>query len=442
MIFSERRSRRLRAAAARSACRPGAARKNPRHPVLAAGTYLLALAAAAAAHAEARLGPATPLMTDQQRAMLGIQFGPDAEIDVFCGRDGQFYLNTTAAMANVKGPGKQETIDLHVDPAVTQLLALHGNAPASGPQDVQQVFTDRAAQCGWGAHRKANDAACQAQFDRDYAGGGVTFRCPDGALLYFYHGENHTAPDGSKYAQGGWFGIGLGIFNRDETRITRIPADNGQIAGLDLPASRALAPGAAPQQHPFNGVPSLTLGTDGYLYLITGNASRNPEYAPASCTPECMSLSRAPAQAVCDAAEGKGHVTWKYYYHGAYTEPALLDDGAGGHFTPILAAPERGEHGGSVTWLPALRRYAMVHIRDGGILLRMSSDELHWSAPQTLLDAPAATPLGDAATIVYPRIIVTHAGGAEAYVLTYVVATKGHFWKWAELMRAPVYFSP
>lgn len=400
-----------------------------------AGLGLVMMAFCGGAAAAARLGPATVLLSDAQRHALGLQFGPDAPVALFQGADGQFYLNTTAGLQGVTGPGKQQTIDLHVDQAVTRILALHGDTPASGSQDVQSVLSNDAAQCGWGQARAAS-RACDALFDRDYAGGGELYRCGNGTVLYFYHGENHTASDGSRYGEGGWFGIGLGVMNASQTHVTRL----GQIAGIDLPASGALAPGRPPQAHPFNNMPNVSRHEDGYLYLVHGNATLNPEYYPRLCGPECLSLSRAPERAVCDAAAKGALAPWQNWYHGAYGPPALLPDGAGGKFTPIISDPLGGEHGGAVTWLPTPHRYALVMLQHGGITLRMSPDEANWSAPVTLLAAPDATPLGDPAALIYARILVTHQAGAENYVLTYVEVTKGHFWKWAALMRADLTF--
>ena len=95
-----------------------------------------------------------------------------------------------------------------------------------------------------------------------------------------------------------------------------------------------------------------------------------------------------------------------------------------------------GEFGGTVTYLPARHQYVMLRLRDGGIDVRMSGDGLHWGEPSQLVSRPdAPTPLGDQALLLYPRVSVVGEGAGEQYVLTYVVVTKGRFWRWAELMR-------
>jgi hypothetical protein len=412
---------------------------------------MVAGAPAAAAPVVVTAGPPVVLMSNEQRGLLGIRFGPDAPIDVFQAKDGRTYLNTAGALGAVGGPHHQAAWNLHVDSGLTRILALHGDGPATGPADVQEILTDFAGSCGAGRHRltaaDAGDAACAQSFDRDYAGGGSYFRCPDNATsVYFYHGENHTAPDGTA-GEGGWFGDGVGVFNADETTVTRarelaLPAggSSAEIIGMNLPTAWGDAP---PQAHPFNGVPSAIAGSDGYLYVYSGNATENPTYNPSACRPECMSVSRAPIAAFCAGVKTASPVAWHNYNQGAWTSPAVRDAhaalgfGSGGPFTPVSGAAVPGEHGGTVTYLPARQLFVMVRLVRGGIDVRTSADGLAFSDPRPLVDAPAGvTPGGEPEIAIYPRISVLHARSShEAYVLTYMVVTKGHFWKWAALMR-------
>ena len=429
-----------------------------RMPALLATIMLLSLIGSASA-AGARfslVGQPTPLITDQDRVMLGLKFGPDAPIDFFQAKNGQYYLNSAGSLGPVQGPGRMAAWNVHVDSQLTRILALNADAPARGPDDVQTIMTDHAADCGRGRQRLRADTpdgmACTQYFDRDYAGGGTYYRCPDGGTsVYFYHGENHTTPDGTG-GQGGWFGLGVGIFNAAETQVTRaaeLPAAGGrtsaQIIGMNMSTQWLNAGGSytPPQEHPFNGVPSVVPGTDGYLYLYTGNATLNPEYNPWACRPGCLSVSRAPVAAFCGSIKSSSPVHWANYYHGSWTQPAVLGDrspdgyGSGGAFTPLIAQALPGEFGGTVTYLPSARLYAMARLYNGGVDVRYSADGLNWSGPQMLVERPREmTPNGDAELALYPKISVIRApGGAERYVLTYVIVTKGHFWKWAELMR-------
>lgn len=402
-------------------------------------------------------GAPVALITDAQRDQLGLKFGPDAPVDFFQAKDGRFYINAAGSLGPRRGPGRPAAWNLHVDSQLTRILALDGDGPATGPADVRTILTDHAAECGSGRSRLAEaepgGAACMQYFDRDYAGGGAYFRCPDNVTsVYFYHGENHTSPDGS-FGRGGWFGLGVGVFNVGETAVSRLaqmPAAGGgstaQIVGMNVSTvwhganSQAAPP---PQANPYNGVPSVVAAADGYLYLYHGNATFDPAYNPSACRPECMSVSRAPTIAFCRAAKAGRPTSWQNYYKGGWTQPAVLDSaspmgfGAGGSFTPIAAPALPGEYGGTVTYLPRHRRYLMLRLHDGGIDVRSSSNGLDWSAPQPLVPAPTeTTPYRDAEQVVYPKIaVVTGRDGGEQAVLTYVIATKGHFWRWAQLMR-------
>ena len=428
--------------------------------VLLAMIVLAQIGSASAAGARFSLaGRATPLITDEDRAMLGLKFGPDAPIDFFQAKNGQYYLNSAGSLGPVQGRGRMAAWNLHVDSQLSRILALNSGAPARGPDDVQTIMTDHADDCGRVRQRLSADApggaACNQYFDRDYAGGGTYYRCPDNTTsVYFYHGENHTAPDGSG-GKGGWFGLGVGIFDAAETQVvraTQLAAAGGrisaQIIGMNMGTQWRGDGGryTPPQEHPFNGVPSVVPGSDGYLYLYTGNATLSPEYNPSACRPGCVSVSRVPVAAFCGSIRTSSPARWSNYYHGRWTQPAVLDErstdgyGSGGAFTPLIAQALPGEFGGTVTYLPSARLYAMVRLYDGGVDVRYSSDGLNWSGPQTLVERPReTTPNGDAELALYPKISVTRApGSVDHYVLTYVIATKGHFWKWAELMRQPL----
>ncbi len=405
-------------------------------------------------------GAPAPIITDEQRDALGLKFGPDAPIDFFQGRDGRYYLNSSGSLGARNGPGRNAAWNLHVDSQLTRVLALDSDAPATGPGDVRIIMTSHAAECGSGRQRlRATDpggAACNQYFDRDYAGGGAYFRCPDNATsVYFYHGENHTSPDGVG-GKGGWFGLGVGVFNDSETSVTRsgnTPASGGnatgQIIGMNMSTTWRGGPGAytaPPQDNPFNGVPSVVSGADGYLYLYHGNATTDPAYNPSACRPACMSISRAPITAFCRSVKSGSPVSWQNYYQGAWTQPAVQGAGsasgfgAGGAFTPLIPDALAGEFGGTVTYMPQRRLYVMTRLYKGGIDARYSTTGLSWSGPQMLLPEPAGTtPNGDAMMVLYPRVIVTHTqNGNEQYLLTYVLATKGRFWRWAQLMRQPL----
>ena len=444
------------------------ARRGSAIAALAIATAAAATSAAAASSAVpgsghlSIVGAPTVLLTNEQRLQLGIKFGLDTPIDFFRKKDGQYYINSAGGLGPANSPAHQAAFDLHVDSQLTHILALSGSGGASGPQDVLSILTDHAADCGARAHRlRATDAggsACGQYFDRDYAGGGTYFRCPDNATsVYFYHGENHTSPDGIG-GHGGWFGIGVGYYNGAETTVTparqlRLPGggSTAQIIGLNLSTVWNANQGAdaPPQANPYNGVPSAIPRPDGFLYVYHGNATNDPEYNPSACRPECMSVSRAPIAAFCSAIKTASPVPWTNYYHGAWSQPAVetaaspLGFGAGGSFTPSNTKLLPGEHGGTVTYLPARNLFVMAQLLRGGIDVHYSSDGLTWSPAKQLIEAPeGSTPNGDGQQIIYPKIVVTQASGHENYVLIYVLVAKGHFWRWAALMRQALAYSP
>ncbi len=430
--------------------------------VFAIAAPMCALICAGAAGASPRLipdGPSTTLLTNDQRAMLGIKFGPDTPIAFFQAKNGRYYINSAGSLGPQRGPSHPAAWNLHVDSQLTRILALNSDAPASGPQDVQTIMTIQEQKCGRGTNRvRATDPAgaeCAALFDRDYAGGGAYYRCPDNQTsAYFYHGENHTAPSG-ELGPGGWFGIGVGTFNADETEVSRAHAlslpgggSTAQITGVNLPTIWTIdAAGQAtpPQAHPFNDVPTIVPGSDGYLYLYEGNATEDPAYNPAACKPGCVSVSRAPIAAFCSTIKTASPVKWQNYYRGGWGQPAVNDAhspmglGSGGAFTPLFAASQNGEFGGTVMYLPVPRIYVMVRVRHGGIVVRYSNDGLNFTDSEPMVPQPTeTTPYGDEARLLYPEVNVLP---GPHYILTYVTATKGHFWKWAQLMRQNLTFA-
>jgi hypothetical protein len=425
-------------------------------PYLAAFTIFAHAGAAVASPRIVASGEPLVLLTNEQRAELGIKFGPDTPVDFFQAKNGKYYINSAGALGPVRGQGHPAAFNLHTDPGLTRVLALDSDAPAGSPADVQTILTDHSAECGFGQARLAtaspHGATCGQYFDRNYAGGGSYFRCPDNQTsVYFYHGENHTAPDGS-WAHSGWYGIGVGAFDSAETTVTPARAlklstggSSGQIIGMNLATIWQNGPTGyvTAQTQPFIGAANVVSPPDGYIYVYHTDATMDPAYYPRACRPGCMSVSRAPVAAFCSAVKSESPVKWQNYYRGGWSEPAVAGEGAplgfgsGGAFTPLIPDPLPGEIGGNVNYLPKLKLFVMVRQRAGGVTIRTSADGLAWSEPQSLVDAPdASTPNGDAETIMYPRINVAHkSNGAEAYVLTYSLVTRGHFWKWAELVR-------
>ncbi len=369
-------------------------------------------------------GPPTPLITQAQRQSLGLRNGPDSITDLWPD-SGRSWLVFSGAATTPTGIAGGATFRLPVSPDLTTI---------TGPLDVIMRADCRDA-------RPANGTAC-TRFDSDYAGAGTMLPCANGRTLYFYHGENHTIPDGKRAPtpREGWTGIGQATWDPSQHRLIK----DGQIAGLNASNAWTTA-GAAPwstgQIAAASGNPSVVPDPTGtYLYLYFGNRSADP----AANGPEqqcshrtCWAVARAPRAAVC-AATGTP-APWQILHEGAFTSPALLPNGTGGPFTPLLTrAGGVVDNLANVTYLPARHAYVMAVLQQPGaaIAARISTDGLAWSAPMPLV--PPAPP-GSLQT--YPRILAIQGpGGAPSYALTYVVRT-AEGWSNAALLRQPLRFT-
>jgi len=151
----------------------------------------------------------------------------------------------------------------------------------------------------------------------------------------------------------------------------------------------------------------------------------------------CWAVARAARAAVC-ASAGTGHpAPWMIWHNNDFTSPAVLPDGTGGPFTPILTrAGDVVDNLANVTAVPARHLYVMATLQQPGaaIAARSSPDGLSWSAPTPLV--PAAPP-GKLQS--YPRILPIP-GIPEALVLTYVVRGSDG-WAQAALLRQPLRWS-
>lgn len=376
-----------------------------RRPSLA--TLALACLALPAAHAAPRLpmpaGPAVPLISEAQKEALGLHIGPDSIVDLW-NDNGRTWLVFSGSALTPHGIEGGSTFRVAVDPGLTTV---------TGP-----LQTIMRAQCRAG--RPDGGRAC-TRFDSDYAGAGVMVPCPQ-AALYIYHGENHTAPDG-RFLQGneGWTGIGQAVWDAPHHALFQ----QGQIAGLNASNvwQTTQAGPATAQTNAASGNPSVVPDPSGaYFYLYFGDRSADTSPDMRCDRRTCWAVARAPRAAVC-AGQTNG---WRVWHNGSFSEPALLPDGTGGAFTPVLNHENGVDNLANVTAAPALHGYLMASILlpGGTIAERFSPDGLAWSAPVTLVQPPEGSKLR------YPRILP--AGGG--FVLTYVVVGPAK-WRDMALMR-------
>ena len=325
---------------------------------------------------------------------------PDSIVDLWREGGQDWLLFSGAATVDGRLAGGA-TFRMAVDPAVSRV--------SGGLQVLMR------ADCRDG--RPDGGRAC-TKFDSDYAGAGTVFPCPSGPTVYFYHGENHTEPTGQRSALGnaGWTGIGQAVWDL----ARRVMVKQGQIAGLN--ASHVWRPGGrgmgTDQTPAASGNPSVVADpTRTFLYLYFADRSPDPETdgPDRKCSIRtCWAVARAPLRDVCARAGAGQTVAWRLLRHGAFTEPALLPDGTGGTFTPILDQVRGVDNLANVTAAPSLHGYLMASIRRLGpgrgtaVDARFSTDGLSWSASTTLMEG---------GRFLYPRIVA--AGGR--FVLLYVV---------------------
>jgi hypothetical protein len=377
--------------------------------------------------------PPAILLGQEQRRQIGIKNGPDSIVDLWTKSGGESDLVFSGALMS----GLRGTFAVPVAPTLDHVLA-------SEPRAVSVFMAPR---CGIAAdHRDA--AECQ-DFDSNYAGGGTIFPCPDGRILYFYHGENHTDPTGRLHhgPAEGWTGIGMAVWDPQAQKLTQAR----QVIGLNA-SNRWEGGNATRQGPPISGNPSAVLDpTRHYIYLYYTDRTEDPAYAggPLACDRRpCTAVARADASAACAASGTASAVPWRKYYHGDFSEPALfqtasspaLPRGTGGQFTPLYPRfRNTGENVPNVTYLASRRLYVMIALQQpgGAIIARYSADGLRWSEPASLVTQPA----GPAMRRLYPRLEVVRGtgGGAETYVLTYVEKS-ARSWDRADLLRLPMVF--
>jgi hypothetical protein len=360
-------------------------------------------------------GPASVLISQNQRLALGLRNGPDGIADLWTD-GGRSYLVFSGAAMGVGGA----TFRVAVEP---DLRAIGGKLEVLMRADCRDARPDGGRAC--------------TSFDSDYAGAGTVYPCPGGRMLYFYHGENHTTPEGSRAESGraGWTGIGQAVW--DPAR--RVLAKDGQIAGLNIGNGWANDSGGwhTSQTAAASGNPSVVPDPTGtYLYLYFGNRTNNPaangpDTQCASRT--CWAIARAPLRTVCASAGTGRPAPWLVWIRGDFSAPALLPGGTGGGFTPLLArAGGVVDNLANVTFVPALRLYVMTVLQQPGatVAARYSTDGLSWSPP-----APILGPAPPGMLQTYPRILALPGSHGEArFVLTYVIRSD-QGWSFAELRR-------
>jgi hypothetical protein len=226
-----------------------------------------------------------------------------------------------------------------------------------------------------------------ASFDRDYAGGGPTWRDPaSGALFQVYHGEYHA-----EYPKGQPFYTALGLaISRDSGRSFR---KLGITIRPEIPPDHPIAPATTIPTVPSSSGSVVKIGRYLYLYYsdLSPDGTCDGQTSLLKNTP-CITVARIGLDQLGAAAQNGQAAPWRKYYHGSFTTP-----GIGGRFTPLIVTAGATWARWPVVVHDAVRhRFLMVYVlvEPGPVLrtevdLRESSDGLHWSPARAVAEATA-----------------------------------------------------
>jgi hypothetical protein len=373
------------------------------------------------------VGPAQTVLSAAQRAALHMSIFGDGTLGIV--RSGAGYIFFGAG--NSGQEGTQRLTAGALDPSHDPLLA---------PSDVSAS----------GVPLPALSPDPQGDFDRNYAGGGPTYRitAADGqvALLQVYHGENHYRGTGLPF----YASLGMAISRDGGRTFRRIgefiqPADTLAEAAA-TGSSQDVGSGPLVEADQFGRpVTSSTNPSDSYYYTIFTDT--DPKAArPYNITPS-FAIARAKKSDVIEAAFRGAVADWKKFYLGDDPAPRpgvdyFTEPGVGGRFTSIL----RRDRGGAIAFPSVaydyyLGRFVLAYgYGKRQILLRVSTgDLLHWGPAQVV-----ASPGGDAADAIYPTLVGEGSDPARLGQRFWLYSVEGsHFpdWRQQALVAREITFS-
>jgi hypothetical protein len=342
------------------------------------------------------LGPVETFATHAQLAELGFTWGPsDGTMGAVV--DGGSYTFFGSAQSSSTCAGS---------PTVQGAFRITGSLEQLGglpPQGCKALFTRGAAPSGW-------------VFDRDYAGGGavVPFRSgTTSGLLISYHGEVHwTNPTGNGLCNSVpcfYGGIGLAVSLDDGVTFHSV----GQIIQSYQPLSVYQGGGrnagigygamvvADAAGNPLGAPPAAP--SSAYLYVFY--ADIDPGGPGACANAGCVAVARARFDEVVAAVMPPSDpatvaALFRKFDSTAsdpWSQPATSGDPtentASGHFTPLF--DDRNSALPSVIWDSVMNSYLMAtQVYQAGpppavIVIRSSTDLLHWSAPLATYSPPS-----------------------------------------------------
>lgn len=268
-------------------------------------------------------------------------------------------------------------------------------------------------------------------FDYNYAGGGTLLQCPNGKLLYAYHGENQTDPTGVRHRfVTGWAGIGLAVwdekhsvFRRDQQIIGVNQSNQWRVMNGELRTHQIAS--AAGQGVIFRNP------ADEFVYVLYADRSGapgNPD--PLSCgrtLVQCTAMARAKLDEVCTKAGTGRPIEFKKFYANSYSEPAVyrsgapgdLGPGTGGRFTPLYPRPQGvTETSPSISYLEKEKLWVLAAVNQpaNSIAVRFSRDLVRWSDQQIV-----RTVVDPANRMFYARLLILkRPGAARKLILTWM----------------------
>lgn len=233
-----------------------------------------------------------------------------------------------------------------------------------------------------------------------------------GGILGFIHME---FSDPRPSAEMCYFRFGLGWSENGGKNFTWL----GYIAEPEVSYNHSMfgQEYGRPKWYPNMGLPAYVVVGD-YFHIYYGDSHelapdgtvRNTSDSGAGNPDQGVAVVRAKVEDVIAAAKQHKGIPWSKYYNGAFAEPGI----GGGKFTALSIEPQGYMHGDAAYCAP-LRQFVMVQQSGGriqqthawrqAILLSFSTDGLHWSPWQTVVNVTQLPDVPPGGQVTYPSLM-------------------------------------
>jgi len=337
--------------------------------VVSLASGLAVLACPMAAQAESfTVSPPTTIFTPQQLGQFGIDF-PDGAIGVIRS-EGQYLIFGAGGSFGGIGPGGNATGTYKFAGTLSSFAPAQNTSPQHPIPSLQT-----------GRVQPSPDGR---DFDRDYAGGGPTYKyMVDGTpeLVHVYHGEFHpNYPAGLPF----YGGSGMAVSTNEGSSFAKI----GEIIAPSMTLQEFIASGS--QGLPIdgfiiegdaNGRPVGSGLSEDQIYLYDIFSDRN-----ASDAHDSFAIARIKKSDLIEAVSFHRAPLFKKYYapSGGFTQPGL-----GGSFTPIVTQGTDALAWPQAVYCSYLNKFLLFYQTNQRMIqVRIASNLMDWSAPITLVNNP------------------------------------------------------